>query len=167
MCTFANPKEVQKPKALICTRKQNREGFSLMSRNKSNGENGEKSPEGWRYPEQPLLKGPFASLVTIWRLFAIFAKPFASSSPTRTFLNISQDSDRISKMTSSCKWPVGWYSYLNQKNQNKQHNRLNEKIQRHLTDTRSLPVQAMISVFYIWLFASETSPSEKNTRFCY
>ena len=31
-----------------------------MSRNKSNGENGEKSPEGWRYPEQPLLKGPFA-----------------------------------------------------------------------------------------------------------
>ena len=60
MCTFANPKEVQKPKALICTRKQNREGFSLMSRNKSNGENGEKSPEGWRYPEQPLSKGPFA-----------------------------------------------------------------------------------------------------------
>ena len=112
-------------------------------------------------------RAPSPSLVTIWRLFVIFAKPFASSSPTRAFLDISPDSDRISKMTSSCKWPVGWYSYLNQKNQNKQHNRLNEKIQRHLTDTRSLPVQAMISVFYIWQFASETSPSEKNTRFCY
>ena len=31
-----------------------------MSRNEGNGENGEKSPEGWRYPEQPLSKGPFA-----------------------------------------------------------------------------------------------------------
>ena len=120
MCPFANPKEVEKPKALICTESKTLKDSHLCPEIKATAKMLKNRQRAGDIQNNHFQRAPSPSLVTIWRSFAIFAKPFASSSPTRAFLDISQDSDRIGKMTSSCKWPVKWYSYLNQKNQNKQ-----------------------------------------------